>query len=158
MVVVSELTPSASSIPPNSDVTSVINSPDIPQPALPLHTCTIDPKAPLENGSYSKPQEQPSGHEFFSDTNRPNQQSRTTNSSIHNTDAGSTFTEHPSKFDQSVLHFGIEFTDNTISKSCCNKDDNRTTNEEFPPGFEPGFEFQSRNVPDTCIKPKRQRG
>ncbi|KAK4428515.1 hypothetical protein Salat_1151200 [Sesamum alatum] len=78
--------------------------------------------------------------------------------SINNPDPCTSIPKHPSKPNQPVLSNSAESTEFTITGPGNNYNNSRTTDEEFPPGFEPGFKFQSNTVTNSCSKPKRQRG
>ncbi|KAK4428930.1 hypothetical protein Salat_1193000 [Sesamum alatum] len=153
-----ESTPSGRCIPPSHVEDPSINKLELAQKSPSSLIYNLVPELQTENGTNAKPQKQTTSHEPESNTDRRKQQHGASILTIHNPDPGSTITKHTTKSDKSVLPISAQHADNTTSSSCATDNNNRITDDEFPPGFEPGFKFQSSNVTNTCSKPKRQRG
>ncbi|KAK4412466.1 hypothetical protein Salat_2893700 [Sesamum alatum] len=151
-------TSSESCIPPNCVIESSKNSIELAQTPPPLLTCKLDTSVQPKDGTNTKPQKLPTNLESDSASDRTKQQHGAPNTTIHNSDTGSAITKHLTKLDQPVLSNSAKHADNTTTSPCYTYDNIRSTYEEFPPGFEPRFKFQSSNDTNTCNKPKRQRG
>ncbi|KAK4428501.1 hypothetical protein Salat_1149700 [Sesamum alatum] len=136
-----ESTPIDSRNPPPFNVKSSINRLDTNQSSSTLHTCTSDSTFHTKDGSHTKLTEQPELNESIPFPDNSPEQPSTTNPSIHNLDTSTTHTKCSPKFDQPVLSIDSEHADDSTPSPCINLGDNRNPNEEFPPGFELGFEF-----------------
>ncbi|KAK4429142.1 hypothetical protein Salat_1214400 [Sesamum alatum] len=124
----------------------------------PLLTRKLATSIQPKNGSTIEPQKLSTNFESTPTLDRAKQQHGTSNTSINDPDPGASIPKHPTKPDQPILSNSAESADITITGPCSTYDNTRLTDEELPPGFEPGFKFQSNIVTNTCCKPKRQRG